>query len=135
MYRVHLSTGHFLTINAGFVHIIEENNSGFFISDKEREGNVFDSQDLEQYEHLLSCEDPNSTSTEDGNSWLLELLYRERYIQSNIVEEEEEVYVESQNRTVGGREEAFEGGHTGGEGDETGTTTVEESIATALLYA
>jgi hypothetical protein len=115
MYRVHLSIGVSLTINSGFVQLIEENKGEYHTSEESRDNNI-DSQDQEQYGRTSSCEAPHSTSSDDGNSWPPEMLYIEKYIQGAIHEE----HLQSQGHIARfrGREEDMGGVDSTMEGAE-----------------
>jgi hypothetical protein len=74
-FHVHLCTGVSLTINSGFVQIIEETECDFHTSEEERENNLIDTHHEEQYGRPSSYEDLNLSSSEDDEFWLEEVLH------------------------------------------------------------
>jgi hypothetical protein len=74
-FHVHLSTGVSLTINSGFIQIIQEPQSEIHTSEEEREDNLIDTQYEEQYGRPSSCEDLDLSSSEEDEFWPEELLH------------------------------------------------------------
>jgi hypothetical protein len=89
---VHLSTGASLTINSGFVQIIEQNRSELDTSEEERDYHIYEEQEHEQFGRPSSCADPISSSSEEEDLWPEELLHALRnHLQQEIGHEESNI--------------------------------------------